>query len=64
MCKESRCPATPFPLERPGGDLFKYINFQQRYDIDARIQRALKRSKEFSIRSRRARCRVMRCTIT
>ena len=30
-----------------GGDLFEYINFQQRYDIDARIQRALKRSKEF-----------------
>lgn len=25
------------------GDLFKYINFQQRYNIDARIQRALKR---------------------
>ncbi len=30
-----------------GGDLFEYINFQQRYDIDARIQRALKRSKEY-----------------
>ncbi len=30
-----------------GGDLFEYINFQQRYDIDARIQRALKLSKEF-----------------
>jgi len=30
-----------------GGDLFEYINFQQRYDIDARILRALKLSKEF-----------------
>src|SRR5713101_3417691 len=30
-----------------GGDLFEYINFQQRYNIDARIQRALKRSKEY-----------------
>src|SRR5689334_19133660 len=30
-----------------GGDLFEYINVQQRYDIDARIQRALKRSKEY-----------------
>lgn len=30
-----------------GGDLFEYINFQQRYDIDARIQRALKLSKLF-----------------
>ncbi|HTZ74880.1 MAG TPA: PP2C family protein-serine/threonine phosphatase [Candidatus Aquilonibacter sp.] len=30
-----------------GGDLFEYINFQQRYDIDARIQRALKLSEEY-----------------
>jgi serine phosphatase RsbU (regulator of sigma subunit) len=30
-----------------GGDLFEYINFQQRYDLDARIQRAQKLSKEF-----------------
>jgi serine phosphatase RsbU (regulator of sigma subunit) len=30
-----------------GGDLFEYINFQQRYDIDARIQRALKLSKDY-----------------
>src|SRR5271169_5939931 len=30
-----------------GGDLFEYINFQQRYDIDARIQRALALSKGF-----------------
>jgi serine phosphatase RsbU (regulator of sigma subunit) len=35
------------PVERVGGDLFEYINFQQRYDIDARIQQALKLSKEF-----------------
>src|SRR5690242_17377295 len=30
-----------------GGDLFEYINFQQRYDIDARIQRAMNRSREY-----------------
>src|SRR6201982_1791778 len=35
------------PAETVGGDLFEYINFQQRYDIDARIQRALKLSKEY-----------------
>src|SRR6185295_16331054 len=35
------------PVERVGGDLFEYINFQQRYDIDARIQQALKLSKEY-----------------
>jgi hypothetical protein len=35
------------PAGTVGGDLFEYINFQQRYDIDVRIQRALKRSKEF-----------------
>jgi serine phosphatase RsbU (regulator of sigma subunit) len=35
------------PAEVVGGDLFEYINFQQRYDIDARIQRALRLSKEF-----------------
>ena len=35
------------PAVTAGGDLFEYINFQQRYDIDARIQRALKLSKEF-----------------
>jgi len=26
------------PAGAVGGDLFEYINFQQRYDIDARIQ--------------------------
>jgi serine phosphatase RsbU (regulator of sigma subunit) len=35
------------PAGTVGGDLFEYINFQQRYDIDARIQRALKLSQEF-----------------
>lgn len=35
------------PAETVGGDLFEYINFEQRYDIDARIQRALKLSKEY-----------------
>jgi serine phosphatase RsbU (regulator of sigma subunit) len=35
------------PAGTVGGDLFEYINFQQRYDIDARIRRALKLSKEF-----------------
>ena len=34
------------PAGTVGGDLFEYINFQQRYDINARIQRALKLSKE------------------
>jgi serine phosphatase RsbU (regulator of sigma subunit) len=35
------------PAGSVGGDLFEYINFQQRYDIDARISKALKLSKEF-----------------
>ena len=35
------------PAGTVGGDLFEYINFQQRYDIDGRIQRALNRSKEY-----------------
>jgi serine phosphatase RsbU (regulator of sigma subunit) len=35
------------PAGTVGGDLFEYINFQQRYDIDARIQRALRRSQEY-----------------
>jgi serine phosphatase RsbU (regulator of sigma subunit) len=33
------------PVGEVGGDLFEYINFQQRYDIDGRIARALKLSK-------------------
>src|SRR5947209_2665161 len=35
------------PAGTVGGDLFEYINFQQRYNIDARIQRAFRLSKEF-----------------
>ena len=35
------------PAGTVGGDVFEYINFQQRYDIDARIERAIKLSKEF-----------------
>ena len=35
------------PAGPVGGDLFEYINFQQRYNIDARITRALKLSKEY-----------------
>jgi serine phosphatase RsbU (regulator of sigma subunit) len=35
------------PAGTIGGDLFEYINFQQRYDIDARIQRASSLSKEY-----------------
>jgi serine phosphatase RsbU (regulator of sigma subunit) len=35
------------PAGTVGGDLFEYINFQQRYNIDARVQRALRLSKEF-----------------
>src|SRR5262249_56430761 len=35
------------PVRTVGGDLFEYINFQQRYDIDARIERALRLSREY-----------------
>ncbi len=35
------------PAGTVGGDLFEYINFQQRYDIEARIQRALELSREY-----------------
>jgi serine phosphatase RsbU (regulator of sigma subunit) len=35
------------PAGAVGGDLFEYINFQQRYDIDARIARAQRLAKEF-----------------
>ncbi len=35
------------PAGPVGGDLFEYINFQQRYNIDARIARALKLSKDY-----------------
>ncbi|MGH9502754.1 MAG: PP2C family protein-serine/threonine phosphatase [Terriglobales bacterium] len=35
------------PAGTVGGDLFEYINFQQRYNIDARIARALKLSRTY-----------------
>jgi serine phosphatase RsbU (regulator of sigma subunit) len=35
------------PAGSVGGDLFEYINFQQRYSIDRRIARALQLSKEY-----------------
>jgi serine phosphatase RsbU (regulator of sigma subunit) len=35
------------PAGSVGGDLFEYINFQQRYNIDARIAGALRLSKEY-----------------
>jgi hypothetical protein len=35
------------PVGTVGGDLFEYINFQQRYDIGARIQQAQRLSKEY-----------------
>src|SRR5215470_19429882 len=35
------------PAGSVGGDLFEYINFQQRYSIDGRIARALQLSKEY-----------------
>ena len=35
------------PAGTVGGDLFEYINFQQRYDIDVRIQLALRLSKDY-----------------
>jgi serine phosphatase RsbU (regulator of sigma subunit) len=34
------------PAGTVGGDLFEYINFQQRYDLDARIRRAQTLAKE------------------
>ena len=35
------------PAANADGDLFEYINFQQRYNIDARIQRALELSRKY-----------------
>jgi len=34
------------PVGTVGGDLFEYINFEQRYDLEARIQQAQRLSKE------------------
>jgi serine phosphatase RsbU (regulator of sigma subunit) len=35
------------PTSRVGGDLFEYINFQLRYNIDGRIARALQLSEQY-----------------
>jgi serine phosphatase RsbU (regulator of sigma subunit) len=35
------------PAANADGDLFEYINFQQRYNIDARVQRANELSKKY-----------------
>src|SRR6266480_3497106 len=35
------------PVDRVGGDLFEYINFQQRYNIDARVARAVQLSADY-----------------
>lgn len=35
------------PAGTVGGDLFEYINFQQRYNIDARIERARRLAEEY-----------------
>jgi serine phosphatase RsbU (regulator of sigma subunit) len=35
------------PAATAGGDLFEYINFQQRYDLDARIRRAHRHAEQF-----------------
>ena len=35
------------PADVAGGDLFEYINFQQRYDLDARVRRALRLSQDY-----------------
>jgi serine phosphatase RsbU (regulator of sigma subunit) len=37
------------PVGTVGGDLFEYINFQQRYDLDTRIRRAQTLAKEFLV---------------
>ena len=35
------------PAGSVGGDLYEYVNFQQRYDIDARIAHALRQSEDY-----------------
>ena len=35
------------PAETVGGDLFEYINFQQRYDLDERTRRAERLAREY-----------------
>ena len=52
------------PAETVGGDLFEYINFQQRYNIDARIARALKLVEDYlEPLSRKTRPRETRWTL-
>ena len=41
------CSATPSRLGAWEATSFEYINFQQRYNIDARIAAALKRAKDY-----------------
>jgi hypothetical protein len=35
------------PAGKVGGDLFEYINFQQRYNIDARVARGVQLSRDY-----------------
>ena len=35
------------PAGTVGGDLFEYINFQQRYDIDSRIKQVQRLAEQF-----------------
>ena len=51
------------PAGTVGGDLFEYINFQQRYNIDARIARALKLSRTTWSLFPRASLRATRWTL-
>jgi hypothetical protein len=51
------------PAGTVGGDLFEYINVQQRYDIDARIQRAVNCRRSFLNRYEQMSLRVTRLTI-
>ena len=48
------------PAGAVGGDLFEYINFQQRYNIDARIARAFKLASQYlePLRERRDSARL------
>lgn len=48
------------PAETVGGDLFEYINFQQRYDLDARIARAQRLALEY-LEPQRADSSVRNC---
>jgi hypothetical protein len=41
------------PAGKVGGDLFEYINFQQRYNIDARVARAVQQSRGYMEETKR-----------